>query len=143
MFRDHSESNILKMIDKLTNFSLFFPLLTATLDSNSKFDLFYDELDRIYKTCCPIKTKEISMNRLKKPWLTQQLLNDIQEKYKIFKRYRNGLVPYHQFLNYKKELKRKIETASSNYYLYKFENCRNDSSSTWKLTKRKTFIEVT
>ena len=31
MFRDHSESNILKMIDKLTNFKLFFPLLTATL----------------------------------------------------------------------------------------------------------------
>ena len=134
MFRDHSESNILKMVDKLTNFSLFYPLLTATLDSNSKFDLFYNELDRIYKTCCPIKTKEISMNRLKKPWLSQQLLNDIQEKYELFKRYRNGFVPYDQFLNYKKELKRKIETAKSNYYLYKFENCRSDSSSTWKVT---------
>ena len=62
------------------------------------------------------------------------MLNDIQEKYEIFKRYRNGLVPYDQFLNYKKELKKKIETAKSNYYLHKFENCRSDSSSTWKVT---------
>ena len=39
-FRDHSETNIQKMIDRLTNLSLFFPLLTATLDSNAKFNLF-------------------------------------------------------------------------------------------------------
>ena len=35
---------------------------------------------------------------------------------------------------YKKELNRKIEAARKNYYLNKFENCRGDSSSTWKLT---------
>ena len=90
------------MIDGLTNFSLFFPLLTATLDSNSKFNLFYDELERIYQTCT-IKIKEISTKKIKKPWLSQQLLNDIHEKYEIFKRYKNGLIQYDQFLNYKKE----------------------------------------
>ena len=133
-FRDHSETNILKMIDRLMNFKLFFPLLTATLDSNSKFNLFHDELERIYQSCCPIKTKEISMNRLKKPWLSQQLLDDIRVKYELFNRYRNGLIQYDQFLNYKKELQKKINIARKNYYLYKFENCRGDSSSTWKLT---------
>ena len=86
-FRDHSEANILKMIDSLYNFSLFYPLLTATLDLNSKFDLFYDEIERIYKASCPIKTKEISVKRLKKPWLTRELLNDIQHKYELFRRY--------------------------------------------------------
>ena len=134
MFRDHSEANILSMIDRLTNFKLFFPLLTATLNSNSKFNLFYDELDRIYKTCCPIRTKEISTNRLKKPWISQQLLNDIHEKYEIFKKYKNGLVQYDQFRNYKNELKRKINAARNKYYLYKFENCSGNTSSTWKLT---------
>ena len=134
MFRDHSEANILSMIDRLTNFKLFFPLLTATLNSNSKFNLFYDELDRIYKTCCPIRTKEISINRLKKPWISQQLLNDIHEKYEIFKKYKNGLVQYDQFRNYKNELKRKINAARNKYYLHKFENCSSNTSSTWKLT---------
>ena len=133
-FRDHSDTNIMKMIDKLTNFSLFFPLLTATHDLNSKFNLFHEELERIYKSCCPLKTKEISNNRLKKPWLSRQLLDEIQEKYEIFKRYKNGSIEYEQFVQYKNELKRKIKFAKKTYYKSKFENCHGDSSSTWKLT---------
>ena len=66
-FRDHSETNILTMIDRLTNFKLFFPLLSANLDLNSKFNLFHNELNRIYKICCPIKTKEISEKKTKNP----------------------------------------------------------------------------
>ena len=133
-FRDHSEANILKMIDRLTNFKLFFPLLSATLDLDSKFNLFYDELDRIYKTCCPVKTKIISSNRIKKPWLSNQLLDDIQLKYDLFKRYKNGSVNYDQFLSYKKELQRKIQTAKNHYFIAKFENYNGDSPKTWKLT---------
>ena len=37
-------------------------------------------------------------------------------------------------MKYKKELQKKINIARKNYYLNKFENCRGDSSSTWKLT---------
>ena len=56
-FRNHSEVCINNMIDKLQNFSLFFPLLTATLDFDDKFSLFLDEIDRIYKASCPIQVK--------------------------------------------------------------------------------------
>ena len=133
-FRDHSETNILNMIDKLTNFKLFFPLLTATLDLNAKFNLFHDELIRIYKTCCPIKTKLISEKRLKKPWLSNQLLGDIRKKYDLFKRFKNGAIPYDQFSTYQNELKRKIKNAKKQYFLNKFASCRGDSSKTWKLT---------
>ena len=104
------------MIDKLTNFALFFPLLTATLDLNSKFDIFYNELDRIYTTCCPTKIKEISEKRLKKPWLSSQLLGDIQNKYELFKRYKNGSIPYEQFLAYQKDLRRKIKMPKNNTF---------------------------
>ena len=129
-FRDHSETNIQNMIDKLTNFKLFFPLLTATLDLNSKFNLFHDELNRIYKTCCPIKTKEISANRLKKPWLTNQLLADIQKKYDLYKRFKNGLIQHDQFSNYQNELKRKLKSAKKQYFLNKYASCRGDASKT-------------
>ena len=133
-FRDHSETNILKMVDRLYNFSLFYPLLAATLDLNSKFDLFYNELERIYQICCPLKSKEVSTKRLKKPWISREILNDINEKYDLFKRYKNELIPYEQFLNYKRELNRKINLARKNYFLHKFENCQGDSSNTWKVT---------
>ena len=66
VFRDHSDENILKMSERLENFALFFPLLTATLDFNSKFNLFFDEINRIYNVSCPTKTKELSSNSIKK-----------------------------------------------------------------------------
>ena len=54
-FRNHSEQCIEMFADRLANFNLFFDLLSANLDFDAKFSLFFHEIDRIYKTCCPIK----------------------------------------------------------------------------------------
>ena len=56
-FRNHSEQCIQNLVDSLVNFHLFYPLLTANLDYDAKFDLFYDEIHRLYKRCCPIIIK--------------------------------------------------------------------------------------
>ena len=133
-FRDHSEENILKMIAALTNFRYFFPLLTLTLDLNSKFDLFYDEIDRIYKTCCPIRTKEISSAKFIKPWITSEILASIRAKYDLFKRFKNGQITFDVFKTYKKELKKKLKQAKHVYFRNKYKNYQGDSSSTWKIT---------
>ena len=133
-FRDHSEANILKMIDALINFRYFFPLLTLTLDLNSKFNLFYDEIDRIYKVCCPLKTKEISSVRIKKPWITTEILAKIHKKYDLFKRFKNGQITYDVFRSYKTELKKQLKKVKQDYFRNKYKNCQGDSASTWKIT---------
>ena len=134
LFRDHSDHNIIKMIAALVNFRNFFPILTLTLDLNSKFNLFYNEIDRIYNECCPIRTKVISCERFKKPWITTEIRSSINTKYDLFRLYKNGSIPYDIFRNYKRELKKKLKKAEKDYYTNKFENCRGDSDSTWKLT---------
>ena len=133
-FRDHSEVNILKMVDALINFRHFFPLLTLTLDLNSKFNLLYDEIDRIYKTCCPLRTKEVSSHKLKKPWITNEILADIRVKYDLYKRFKNGIITYETLKIYKNELKKKMKKAKQNYFRNKYRNCQGDSGSTWKIT---------
>ena len=99
------------MTNYLINFSYFFPLLTLTLDLNSKFNLFYNEMDRIYKASCPIKTKVISSEKLKKPWITNEILASIRMKYDLFKIYKNGLASYDTFKAYKIELKKESEKS--------------------------------
>ena len=133
-FRDHSEENILKMIAALMNFRYFFPLLTLTLDFNSKFNLFYDEIDRIYKACCPIRTKEISSVKFNKPWITSEILANIRTKYDLFKRFKNGQVTFEVFRTYRNELKKKLKKARQVYFRNKYKNCQGDSASTWKIT---------
>ena len=122
------------MIDKLVNFRLFFPLLTATLDFNSKFSLFYDEVDRIYKSCCPIKIKEVRSDKLLKPWLSSDLLDKINIKHDLFNRYKDGLGSYEDFLSYDKNLKKEIKKAKQTYYRNKYKNCSGDPASAWKVT---------
>ena len=122
------------MIAALMNFRTFFPILTLTLDVNSKLNRFYDEIDRIYKACCPIRTKIISCEKFKKPWITSEILANIRTKYDLFKMYKNGLTTYEIFRNYKCELKRKLKKAKKDYFKYKFDSCQGDSASTWKLT---------
>ena len=91
-------------------------------------------MDRIYKTCCPIKTKVISSEKLKKPWITNEILANIRGKYDLFKRYKNGLASYDSFKTYKIELKKKLKKAKQDYFRNKYKNCQGDSSGTWKIT---------
>ena len=101
---------------------------------NSKFNLFHDEVYRIYNTCCPIKTKEISPQKLKKPWITTEVLANIRHKYDLFKRYKAGQITYDIFQSYKSVLKKKLKKAKKDYYMNKFKDCQGDSASTWKIT---------
>ena len=65
-FRDNSDCCITRMIERLSNFMLFFlPLLTAY----KNFNIFVDEFDRIYKLSCPIKSKVISSDNVLKSWI--------------------------------------------------------------------------
>ena len=133
-FRDHSEMCINELIDKLTNFSLFFPLLTANKNYNEKFDLFVDEIERIYKKCCPIKTKTLSETKIKKPWINHKIVLMIKRKHYLFQRYKNGALSYYEFQQYQKSLSKIIKKAKISYYKNKYNSCKGDSSKTWKIT---------
>ena len=133
-FRDHSETCINTLIDRITNFVLFFPLLTATLDFNSKFNLFYDEMLRIYKSSCPLRTKTLSINNIQKPWITRNLKIKIARKHYLFKRYKKGVISYTTFNNFKIETEKLLKTAKRDYFFNKFATSNGDSRAMWKIT---------
>ena len=133
-FRNHSEECIQKLIDGLTNFNLFYPLLSADLNYDAKFNLFYDELLRLYNKFCPINVKEISLKNSKKPWITREIILKIRNKHSLFRSFKNGNIPYHQFQTHQKELDKSIKMSKKSYYNNKFQEYGNNSKNTWKLT---------
>ena len=134
IFRDHSETCINSMVDKITNFRLFFPLLTANRNFNSKFDLFHDEILNIYKSSCPLKTKIYPTENLRKPWITNDIKIRIQRKNYLFKRYKNGALPFETYNRYKLETEKILKKSKSSYLIRKYNDCRGDSAGSWKLT---------
>ena len=59
-FRDYSESYTSRMVERLTNLTLFFPLLSANVDFCEK--VFIDEFRRISNLSCSTKTKDTRNN---------------------------------------------------------------------------------
>ena len=138
-FRDHSESNIQLMSDRLSNFSLFFPLLTANLNFNDKFDLFYNEVMRIYKSSCPIKVKTLSTKNIEKPWITEPLRNMIKRKHYVFKRYNDGAVTFSYYNEFKKSVDKNRKNAKRDFLANKYESCNDNSKKCWSLTNKFVF----
>ena len=122
------------MTDSIINFKLFFPLLTANKSFDESFDLFYDEIGRIYKASCPIKTKEIGTENAKKPWIKGWVLLKIKRKHYLYKRYKQGAITYNDYKIFESQVSKIIKKAKYDFYIGKYNQCAGDTKETWKLT---------
>ena len=122
------------MVERLTNFTLFFPLLTANVGLSEKFDIFIEEFKRIYNISCPIKTKEISCNKILKPWINKDLIIKIKRKHYLFKRYKDGAIDFPIYNEFKNKLSKEIQISKQNYYIRLYDDCKTDCKKTWNVT---------
>ena len=70
--------------------------------------------------------KEISQQNAKKPWISREIIEKIRIKHSIYRRYKNGDVPHHEFQTYQKDLQKLIKLAKQNYFKAKFESIGNN-----------------
>ena len=81
---------------------------------NSCAESFLESLCKLYSKFCPVRTKNISVKRLTKPWLTGDLTNSINYKHRLFREYKSGFVPFIVYNNYKNQLSSLLKVAKSN-----------------------------
>ena len=102
-------------------------------DVNVQVAYFIDMLNDIYCKCFPLKVKNISLKRLKKPWLTPAILNSIKTKSKYFKLYKLGIIDKVTNNRYKNCVNDVIRRAKCNYYGRLFTNCTDNIKKSWNL----------
>ena len=86
----------------------------------------------IYSQCCPIKEKEISFTRLRKPWIYDAIMVSLNRKHELFRQYKNGIVTFDHYNSFKNNFTTTIRHARNNYFQRKFTECSNNSRDTWK-----------
>ena len=84
----------------------------------------------------PIKTKIISANRIRSPWLDKETMGFIRKKHKLFIAYKRKLVTYHFFSAYCKILKILTNRLEMLYHKRKFEIHSNDSKKVWQIINK-------
>ena len=88
-FRDHSEENIIRFKECLSNISWDSQFVG---DVNNKFIIFNNLIVSLYKSNFPLKTKNITKKHLSTPWITPHILNCIRIKSSYFKLYKQGII---------------------------------------------------
>jgi len=130
-FRDHSDSCLGEMRDKLSSFCDGFGLEENSF--NHRFTLFFDGIQEIYDNCCPIREKFMSVKRSLKPWISNNLIRCINRKHFLFKQYKRGLITFERYNVFKNYLTALLRRTKERYYQNKFTSHVNDSRKTWKL----------
>lgn len=130
-FHDFSSNNFnkfrLECTPKYENYKL------DTNDVHIETEKFINFNNSLIKKYFPIKTKVISIKRLKMPWITDRILKLITKKHKLFLLLKRHQIPYNVFKAYSSLLNKLIKRVKREYYIQKFETASTDSKETWKL----------
>ena len=133
IFRDHSKSNIDKLIldVNLMSDKYFAEIVDVTVEE--KCSWFVEKFQEIYNRACPKKTKSVSIKKVLKPWISGEIRRMANYKHRLFKQYKMSLIPFHAYNIYKNNLTRRIKQAKQNYYVKKFNDCNSNIKKNWKI----------
>jgi hypothetical protein len=81
----------------------------------------------------PIKNKVVTTKPFKSPWITPELRECIRKKYRIFKKYKLGMLPFQTFKSYRNLLVKSLKLAKKLYFCNKIEACSSDSRKVWQV----------
>ena len=131
-YHDCSPRRLLDFESKLNEFCQNF-FLYNSVDVGMRTKVFCDKISELYKTCCPVVTKSISYSRFNKPWLTEENLDLINRKHKLFKLYKRGVVSYVTYNRMNLHVSSVLKRDKRNYYRNKFAMVKCNSGKTWRL----------
>ena len=130
-FRDHSSRNLELLRNRSNVLGRDFPL-TDRHDVETNTERFCDELYEIYNTCCPMREKFVSANKLSKPWITTDLRLAINRKHALFRDYKRDHIDFNAYSSYNNKLTNTLRSSKLEYFRHRFERCRGDVKGSWR-----------
>ena len=106
---------------------LFYYYNLSSNDVNCELSRFLLWLNSVLNKYFPIKTKNISLKRIKTPWLSNDILKLINKKHKLFIAVKKKLYPYNAYRAYCDLLKILINKSKIYYMKSKFSSLKHDS----------------
>lgn len=129
-----TDFKILNQLLDNTDWSAVYWQTNASSAFDSFFALFQNAL---LESKVVIKKKSTEEKKLK-PWINDYICRKIKRRNHIFKLVKThpeniNLLNYYR--RYRNKLQLDIKMLKDNYYRQQFENCKNDTNTTWKLIK--------
>ena len=95
--------------------------------------MFNSILTQYFNECYPVRTKRISLNKNKNPWITPGLMESIRTKNKLYKKYVKRPITFgDQYRLYRNTLTRLLKLAKDNHHKEKFLECQGNPKKMWQ-----------
>ena len=133
-FRNYSDSNILKLTEKLSSYDWY--EITTDNNPSSAANKLTDILTSLLDQTCPLKT---SLNRKKnipnQPWFTKGLKISSKRKLKLFKKAKTNQRRMSFYRKYRNIYNKLIKQAKAIYYSKALRDASTNIKKTWDLLK--------
>ena len=110
----------------------------STMDRDDNPDREYNMINNIiYSTVeevIPLKTVKIKSKQINKPWISQEILEHIKERHKLYKKYlRRPILFGNKYRECRNRINNLIKNAERCYYRSKLSASQGNGKQTWKI----------
>ena len=122
-------------------------LVTNTSNADAAYEVFLQQLLKIYDYCFPLKKIEVKRKSILSPWITRGIIKSSKRKQKLYlkflrsKTYKNEK----RYKNYKNTFERIKQRSKKNHFASLLLKHQNDAKKVWQTMKEaigKTKIKV-
>ena len=133
-FRDFSDANRGKFLANIDREFISFNPPNHDVDVFANYLVLFLRL--LLNKYFPIKTKKISYERLKAPWINKEILLCIRKKHKLHNMAKNRCISFESYKRYSALLRNVLETAVKDYHVFKLNQMGNDMKKNWALMNK-------
>ena len=132
---DYSHFNEEVFVEEVSHLD-FSTVYNSNLDTNCKFDVFYDQINSIFMKHVPYKKlskKEVKLSS--KPWITKQILAKMKYRDKLYlkilkSKQQNPNLPY-LYKKFRNRLVKDMKESKSKYYNLYFSSNKHNMKKLW------------
>ena len=100
-------------------------------DVNIDCDQVIRHINQIYNETCPLKLKKVTQRMIENPWITTGIIKSSKVKNMYFKDYKNGIIPYEYYCNYRNLFNKIVQKSKTSYYKNIFTNFKHNTKKIW------------
>ena len=100
------------------------------------FSTFINSFNQLYDKYFTVITKKITKKTLRKPWISNLLVDQIKYKHQLARLYNKGRIDKKSYTDFKNRLTKDLRQAKVNYYANEFSKKQGNIKGTWEVINK-------
>ena len=134
-YRIIDEFRIRKFKTAIANNPIFKSIMSMQ-SADVAFTTFINSFNQLYDKYFTIITKKITKKTLLKPWVTNEMVDQIKYKHALARLFNKGRIDKKSYTDFKNRLTKVLREAKTEYFANEFSKKEGDIKGTWQVINK-------